>query len=434
MKARKFIQVLLVVFIMIASLVVPILACTCNCVYDQEEGEKDCTTAIAVGEATADGRTRVCQSRDLGCKSELIVRMTVDDETGIKVIGMLNSEGVGAAGNGIGCVSGAQCDSDTYIDKDSGYRLDHGYIKEDYPDYCHDYPWLARSYILRKAHSAEEALELATDGLPPGSWEITGPIEDAAFGAANAFIGPYLWPLRRNPADRDKSVRGERAQQLLDERLGAITTPWMFRIMRDHDLYEYDLTVRSDSAGHIARRSYRKFNGGTCYCFVNEIHPKYTDMLSVYWTTINWPLISPFLPFFIGLPAIPPPVTEGDANKTVVFQELLNAVAYNMDVLPKVQQFWESFEFETLREIGYLETKVIALVDADDRESAEQLLYDFCNGKVELAITYAEMLTKKVIEDSLIKVDVKVSPWQPEGYNESWNLETCPSPASPKGK
>lgn len=433
MKARKFIQVLVVSFIMIASLVVPILA-VCNCVDDQEEYEKECTTAIAVGKATVDGRTLVCQSRDnnTGKMSKIVVRMTVDDETGIKVIGMLNSEGVGAAGNGIGCVPGAQCDSDTYIDKDSGYRLDHGYMKDAYPDYCHDYPWLARSYILRKAHSAEEALKLATDGLPPGSWEITGPIKDNAFGAANTFIGPHLWNFSKDPAGWNKDVRRERAQQLLDERMGTITTPWMFRIMRDHDLYDYDLTVSSDNDGHIARRGYNGFNGGTYYCFVNEVHPEYTDMLSVYWTTFNWQLISPFLPFFIGLPAIPPAVTEGDANKTVVFQELLNAVAYNMDLLPKVEQFWESFEFETLREIVYLEKQVIKLVDDGNREAAEQLLYDFCNEKVELAITYATMLTEKVIEDSLIKVDVKVSPWQPEGYNESWNLEKCPPPALPK--
>lgn len=85
-----------------------------------------------------------------------------------------------------------------------------------------------------------------------------------------------------------------------------------------------------------------------------------------------------------------------------------------------------------MREISHLEGQVINLLKENDRESAEKLLFKFCNEKVELAIKYAEMLRDKVIEESLIEVNVGVSPWQPEGYNESWNLDTCPSPAIPK--
>ena len=81
-----------------------------------------------------------------------------------------------------------------------------------------------------------------------------------------------------------------------------------------------------------------------------------------------------------------------------------------MDLADEVQEFWESFEDQALREIWHLRKDVISLLKDGDEKGAEKMLYDFVNDKCELAVEYAQELTKAVNAHGLIKV--KVAPFK----------------------
>ena len=103
-----------------------------------------------------------------------------------------------------------------------------------------------------------------------------------------------------------------------------------------------------------------------------------------------------------------PRFAVGKTNRTAIFHELVTAIGYNLSYADKVQQFWEAFEFQTLREMFYPWGGVLAeaktSMKAGDRGKAEDLLYEFTSKKCELALTYAAELTEKVKSDCLVEL------------------------------
>ena len=133
---------------------------------------------------------------------------------------------------------------------------------------------------------------------------------------ANYNIDPAMQQLEGRPSGMNRAAR---AQELIDERAGSITTPYLFSVLRDRDLYPFDSTLSYDNRGNVAVWCY---GGRTNYCHFEEISADYPDFLSVLWITPNFPVTSPFLPFFIGLEEVPPSFADADTNQTEVFQEL----------------------------------------------------------------------------------------------------------------
>lgn len=401
---------------------------------------EDCTTILSLAKTSVDGKTRLGQCADmLPMTLRFAVSISVDEKTGIKVIScsepaipegkggplawdpaaklypasFLSSCGVAASQNLRGALHAAEGDPDVTL-----YSL--------------------AGKVLQSARTAKEAIEMAEkiaqtggvrvgaggskiyadkdeaymiEGYGPGDYAITGPMKDLSFAHANTIIAPSIKHLERSWPSGIR--RMQRAQELLDQRGcycesipwagGQITTPYFFRILRDHK-YGFDATYSRDDRGNI---SWWGCGGRTAYAMVNEISEDYPDLLSIWWATPNFPPLSPFIPFFTGVTNIPPTFAVGAANETEVFQKLVNTVRYNLGWLDEVQEFWEAFDGQTVREVFYLTRKARELAKAGDRKGTVELLYKFTSGKCELAVTYAKALMEKISENQIsVKVDV----------------------------
>ena len=384
------------------------------------EEDVGCTQLIVTGRAAWDLKTRNGGTYDTTPRPYKFVKLTIDEETGIKVlwdmksnkksaVGGLNSYGVCQKGGARPGPAGSEHRCAGWADKDEGYLLECAWMKADYPDAKR----FDRDYTLAHARSAKEAVEMCIENLPEGTYEIT-PVRDAALSHSNFFLSPSGLLQWANVNKEYSENRAERVQELLDERSwfkstsaqGEISTAYSFSILRDHQ-YPFDpvASYAKDNRGNISRWG---SIARTAYAYVCEVPREYTDLLSILFMTPNWPLTSPFLPFYIGITEVPKTFVDGPTNESGVFQELFNAVSYNLGYLDEVQSFWEAFDHNTIRDKVQLEKVIEDLVDDGNREEAERLLTKFCNDKCELAVAYAKELTKEIISRGLIEVDVSV--------------------------
>jgi len=379
-----------------------------------------CSGFIAQGDATA-GPTISGQTVDVSYTTRPhYVGMEVNEETGIKNIGTgdygklsgdlvyrVNSHGVSELWLAMGRIPGANAEGKAFVDADEGYIVELAYMVKDYPDVnIKSFNW-----ILERATSAKEAVKLLTEGLPKEIYNVFGPLTDIAYAQSNTLI---YKPFIKYLADPLYSLnRQERIQELLDRRRDEqgknkqVNALYAFSILRDRQ-YKEEYSRSSDNRGNISRFAYA---GGTQSAGLNELPSKHPELLSIHWRTLNYPPTSPFLPFYIGLPEIPPTFAQGPDNEVNVFNELFNAVSYKMDYMDDVQKFWEAFEFQTVREKPEIESEVIQLADKGNKEGAQSILYDFVNKKCELAVAYAKELTKLIVEGRAIneiRVDVSL--------------------------
>lgn len=375
--------------------------------YDEDLDE--CTTVIAVGLATHDGNTRTGQTSDgiaraTGLTPTRVVSITVDEKTGIRSIGgALNDQGVTAQHNGRRPLPGMRGRSDTWADANEAYIVEYAYVVADHPDAVRS----SSRKALAAAHTAKEAVDIYVAGLPEGSYYILGPFRNEAYGHANAYIEPELWPSQRDSTYSRN--RGERAHELLQERnswrnatessvWGEISSLYLFGILRTHDTpwgFNSTWTFYYEESGNICRWGHDAISSiGT----VSEVNAEYPDLLSIYWCAPAFPAFCPFIPFFMGLDEIPPAFADGEKNESDIFRELFSAVSYKMDYADGVQKFWESFDHQTVSELMFFYRDVEELLDDGDMEGAKQLLYNFSNAKSELAISYAKELVKLIVE------------------------------------
>jgi len=377
-----------------------------------------CTQFIIVGRPSWDFKNRGGGTSDTVPESWKAIRLVMNEETGIKVLcevrvgstkGQLNSYGVTRKGGARPGPVGSVHKCGGWTDANEGFLLEWGYMKADYPDAKAP----ALNYVFEHARSAREAVDMFVKTIPEGTYEITI-VKDAALAHSNFFLSPsgLLQPF--NIRKEYSENRAERVQELLDERSwlkstaarGEISTAYLFSVLRDHR-FEFDAgaTYDHDNRGNISRwGSIERTRAGIIF----EIPKDYTDLLSIYFTTPNWPLTSPFLPFYIGITEVPKTLAEGPTNESGVFQELFNAVSYNLESLDEVQAFWEAFDHNTIRDKVQLEKAIVKLVDAGNREEAEKLLTEFCNDRCELAVVYAKALTKEIVSRGIIEVDISV--------------------------
>ena len=413
----------------ITALVITVLsvAGSAPAIPDADEDGEECTTVIAVGTATVDGKTRTGQNHDgtpwTGQKPSRVVRITVNEKTGIKTINELNSCGVARQGNGRNPFPGMEGGASTFADPKEAYVVEYAFAKKDHP-HAKD----PHEAALASARTAKEAVDVCVKELPAGSYHIIGPLRNQAFGQANAYLTPALLALQSDPAfSRDRQKRVQDLLRADDPRhgptvsgaSGQISTLYLFSVLRNHEVpWGFDTTWKfgRQDLGDLCRWSYRGIsrNGD-----VREISSDYPDLLSIYWTTAHFPAFSPFLPFYIGLTSIPPTFADGKTNESDIFRELFHAIAYKMNYADDVQRFWESFDLLTVSELELFETDVKGFMDRGDRKGAEKLLYNFSNRKCELAVSYAKELVKIIVEGRPI-TDVRVNTSLPKRPTWEW--------------
>lgn len=413
---RKYLSMLFVLMFVIT--LAPAVA-----VYADLEDEGGCTGLIVVGYENADGVTRVGQNWDAYPYPQVFgLRMTIDEETGIKVIWdarfrkvpRLNSYGVYHSQNARSAAI--------------RYTGDLDNLKTLYGDAGHT--------ILSKAKSAKEAIDLAEEfaiefgvrsgsgggkvyadkdvaylieGWGPGDYAITE-YRNAAVAHSNTILNPKIKWNEMGPSGQGRMLRAqEMLNQYIQDNLrvgklgGQISSAICMNIYRDTK-DGFTRIFRGD--GNLGSVSSFGHGGCTTFSCFGELPKKHVDLLSILWTTPNYPPFSPFIPFYIGIDSIPSSFAVGKTNKTTAFVELANAVKYNMDMADEVQAFWESFEDQCLREQHILKKDVANFMADGNREAAVKMLTDYVDAKCELAVLYAQRLTEKVKETCLIEVDV----------------------------
>ncbi len=412
-----------------------------------------CTGVTVVGKASIDGKTRMGQNNDgtpFDYGNWRSMNLVVNEKTGIKALYehwgtmhfqtvryYLNDRGVAMDHLARPGPKGSVRESASFADKDEAYMVEVGYVVDKYPDvkrsWADQIPKLREKGILvaeygsggiyasnalEHAHTAKEAVDIVTQGLPEGTYGVVTIRGDAAFGHANHYM--YTLPSS-HPfnvyGSWGSELRAARAQELLDARFGSISTPYLFSVLRDQTALgneNGDDRTYPGGRSKIARWGYLSRSR---FSRISEISKKHTDLLSVHWTSPNFPPLSPYLPFYIGLTEIPPTFAHGKENKTEIFEELCNAVQYKMSYMKNVQEFWEAFEHQTIREMLQLERDVQAMVKDGDRKGAEQLLYRFCNAKCEQAVIYAKELTERIasgqdIMEMTVEVGIPIRSWE----------------------
>jgi len=295
-----------------------------------EEENESCTSFCVTGRAAWDGKTRLGGSLDNPPRSSMSIKLTVNEETGIKVLwdskpdGGLNSYGVGQKGGGRPGPPGSLKRAAGWADKDEGCLVEIVWLKRDYPGLER----FDRQYVLEHARSVKEAVAMCIENLPEGTYDLA-PTKDAARAWSNFFLSPSGVLQWANVRKEYSENRAERIQELLDERSwlkstsaqGEISTGYCFNIFRDRRFpYDAVASYDHDNRGNISRWGHIE---RTANAHLMEIPKEYTDLLSIYFTTPNFPPTGPFLPFYIGITEVPKTFADGPTNETHVFQELL---------------------------------------------------------------------------------------------------------------
>jgi len=404
--------------------------------FAEAEDADGCTGAIAVGNVSS--TTLVGQNWDTGYPWPQVfgLRMTTNEETGIKVIWdaryrkvpRLSSEGVTHTQNARTSPGAFTWKSETGNEK-TLYGLDYGHA------------------ILGKAHSAKEAIQMAEEiakeyGVRSGTggakmygdpYEVyliegNGPdqydvmqFENEAVAHANAYLSPKLKPTlesnssglaRMQSMARLLALRDNTGYQFGSAR-GNIDTEYFMSLFRYHvwewediarPMNKWEVGMQGDY-GNICRWG---ATSGSTFASFAELPKSNTDMFSIFWTTAGIPHLGPYLPFFIGIPKIPPSFAVGEENQTKVFAELDKVVRFNLNYGAEVELFWQAFDRQTILECKYVKIDAKALIDEGKKDEAGMVLYDYVENRCDQAIKYAQELTKAINEKGLVKINAEI--------------------------
>jgi dipeptidase len=114
------------------------------------------------------------------------------------------------------------------------------------------------------------------------------------------------------------------------------------------------------------------------------------------WITFGQPCISPFLPFYIGINAIPDIVSTKANPVAQVFERLRLALDYHPEYRPEITHYCTVFEIQTIEEAEKLEADIIILADDGKEMEARALLTEFvekkCNETMSVGSKWLEFL------------------------------------------
>jgi hypothetical protein len=113
-------------------------------------------------------------------------------------------------------------------------------------------------------------------------------------------------------------------------------------------------------------------------CNVVEEH---TDLFSCLWTTFGQPCISPFLPVYIGVNAVPENITMVSNPVAKLFEDLRLEMEFHQNYAEKVKNFWTVFEIHAIEESLKVEREATVLADKGDVAKARSILTEFVHKK-----------------------------------------------------
>jgi hypothetical protein len=242
----------------------------------------------------------------------------------------------------------------------------------------------------------------------PANYAIHGPMTDQVFACGNFFINSKL----KVKAEAGIGVgynRAKRAWELLIDRqydccnmevpprkevenmpyLGAgITLPYFMSIFRDHGNLSPEEARMSNYVPEERGQKAVCCHGinvyTKCATICNVVEER-TDLFSCLWTTFGQPCMSPFLPIYIGVNALPEDITKVSNPVARIFEDLRLTMEFHQDYAEKLKNFWTVFEIHTIEESYKVEKAATIFAEQGDIAEARSALTEFVHKKWEEA-------------------------------------------------
>jgi dipeptidase len=136
--------------------------------------------------------------------------------------------------------------------------------------------------------------------------------------------------------------------------------------------------------------------GYSSYSYISVARRDHTDLFSCLWTTFGQPCLSPYLPFYIGITAVPEAMRTTTAAK--LFEELRQAMEYDPEYRDEITHHWKIFDINTMEQASIVEGEAATLADKGNAAEARKRLTDFVAKRCDEALVVAEQVVENVKE------------------------------------
>lgn len=238
----------------------------------------------------------------------------------------------------------------------------------------------------------------------PDNHAIHGPMTDQVFAQANFFVSQKLKPFEIGIGSG--YGRSKRLWELLIDRqydsclssTRGVSLAYFMSCFRDHGNMVPEES-RCSTLGvpeerdqsTICTHGLKGYSAYSCISVAKEVH---TDLFSCLWTTFGQPCLSPFLPFYIGIQAVPEPMSTSAAAR--IFEDLRLRVEYHPEYREEITHFWKIFDIHTMEESAVLESEVVLLADQGRTEEARKRLTEFVVRKCDEALVQAVQILEEI--------------------------------------
>jgi hypothetical protein len=237
----------------------------------------------------------------------------------------------------------------------------------------------------------------------PANHAIQGPMTDQIFAHANFFVAKRLKQHEigigagYNRAKRMWELLIDRQYDSTTYRNPGMSLSYLMSCFRDHGNLSPEegrmSTYVPEERGNnpICVHGLSSYSAHAHICVVTADYP---DFFSCLWTTFGQPCICPFLPFYIGINAVPEAMRTDTA--TGVFERLRLAVEYHPEYREEITHFWKIFDIHSIEEGFVLEAEVTGLVAGNKLEEARRKLTDFVEARCGRAISAASQILAEI--------------------------------------
>lgn len=369
--------------------------------------EEGCTILISLGHSSGDGRTIVAKNRDVSSVSPAEIMVLDMPKGGNKYLGIStieNSSGLTLGINEKGVISTM---AGRYCWKSNNPGVNSGVINKRGLQSVHSAKEMAakiQEIVETEGKSKNGAAFTCADpkeGYVVETYqkisEVYGPLKDAVFAYGNYTLTEKMKQYEKKSRGHR---RGKRAQELMEKFKGELTVPLLIQFCRDHEQTPDQAFIWDDNT--ICTHGFSMDTRGSGICVATK---RYPELLNVIWAALNNPCKTPYIPFYMGTAQIPEEYATPKAYET------FEALAMALEEIPKfkqhVRQYWEAFEFQTLREASFLEKKVKELAENGKEDEAKEMLTEFITIKARKAVEDARKITERILQESLISYSSK---------------------------
>jgi hypothetical protein len=364
--------------------------------------EEDCTVMLAVGRASGDGRAVVAKNRDVETISSpeiVVLENHSGRNTYLGIATIADPSSLTLAMNDKGIIintAGRYCLEPMNPGVNSGVIIRRSIERA---GSAGELSALVQDIVTREGKSKNGSAFACADAHEAyivetyqKQCEVMGPLKNTLFTYGNFMVTEKMKPYEKRPRGYQ---RAKRARELMEKHEGGVTIPSMIGVCRDHEKPPALSLLWDDY--NVCTHGYGRDTRGSGICFADRRHPA---LLSVLWAALNLPCRTPYIPFYMGMTQVPADFATAKAYET--FESLGAALEKVPEFKPQVRQYWEAFEFQTLRETGPLEIRARKLSDGGRQEEAAELLTNFVAARAIKALADAEKITKKVLRKSII--------------------------------